>query len=1024
MADTSPSAALPPALVATAQIPLLWQQARASLDRQAARIHERTAQFTGRHALLAEIERVAASLGQGLIRIEGLVGSGVTSTLCQFAQTRPSVIWLAEDDAGQGVQALCAQLIGLTNIRVPLVPPAVVSDPRVLEDLLAEAGKEWQGPGPLIVLIDDLLAAYHAQAPTEPIFPARIPQGVVIAYGCVPRATTPSPADACITLEDFPLDAVDLARFFDPLMAATKRNTLLQNSQGNLLYLRFAQDLHCKGLIAEDDLPVGLSALHRAWWSKLDDTERRLALLLAAANEPLPNDLCAELLGADPLLVANRWSSFTDYTSGDPQEDIEGTISFYHNATRAFVVQTARKDVALIHADIASLVQKDFIDARTHEIIRPSAFTRSWEANAYMMHQFARHCFFSPTQQRSLVLPTVAGRTWVRFQQRRGSALAAAHDAAWEQWGASIDGPLGRLARSTFLAGSLATLARTLPIDGPMEALILSLDSPDRDGILKRILAICDQLPDGREKAPLLRRLGEVCYGERRMRTTAMRLLSQALDLEAPTPPKVWRDEREQLLAALARAILERGYWKESLEIATHISHSERRGMVETDVVRALIAQHDLERADLVAHGITHDNLRSWAQAEVAVAKAKSDDIAGADVLLSSIPLTTANAWAQIEVACFQATSDEDAARARIEQLSAEGQRDRGRARLAHVLATLDKDGDALSMAEHIDAVAVRVTALLDLRLTLEGLVAMLALEQATAVISALDGDDRVPLIAALAAAHAALGRRERALSIADQLDPHEERDRALARIAVALGSSGDYVQAQAVINLVNDQDERDWAFDELTRILASAGRWLEAYQSGRSIVDEDQRARTLAEVVIEQARQGDVLAAQEMALTIDHVNERNRALIVLGPLLLRADQRDLALKLQDHFAQPDAKSRYQTALVTGMLDMATHLPTTQAANIWAEARHLALAIARPMERVRALIALADAMIEHNPVLAQSSLGLAMRICANSRGDALRGLEIAAPTFARLGGARLLVELATALGECDTWLIA
>jgi tetratricopeptide (TPR) repeat protein len=504
------------------------------------------------------------------------------------------------------------------------------------------------------------------------------------------------------------------------------------------------------------------------------------------------------------------------------------------------------------------------------------------------------------------------------------------------------------------------------------------------------------------------------------MRAAAMRLLSQALDMEEQDPPRTWRDEREQLLMALARTAVEGGAIDDALTIGGRISHAERRGMIETEVVRALLAAGALERATAVAGSIGHDGMREWAISEVAVSLARTGQPGEAERLLAGLTLETANAWGQIELACDQARGDEHAALARIELLPSESQRDRGRARLAHALAQAAKDGDALHVAGQISNVAVRVAALLDLRLTLEGLVAMLALEEATAAISELTSDDRVPLMAALAAAHAALGRRERALRIVQQLAEGEERDRALARVAVALAGAGDHEQARTVAALLNDDDERDWVFDELTRLLVSAKRWEEALALGSQVAGQVQRARTLAELYIAQASSGDAAAAYAHAANLAPAAERDRALTAIIPALIAAGHSAQALAGQALFDHSDTLSRYQAALVSALVfALGEHPIDVQRSGKWQEAYQLAQHIARRTDRSNALLALAQAAASTDPALAQTILGEALHTVATSRAEALRCVEQAAALLMRLGEPRLLPGIAAAIEEID-----
>src|SRR5690349_7248424 len=131
---------VPPALTALAAFPTLHEQAGRSVAAQARRIAERQAHYIVRPALLKSLdERIRAS-GGGLIALEGARGSGATALLCHLATTRQYAFWLPEDDAGDGVAALCAQLIALHQLPIALVPPAVDRDATALEQLLAEAG--------------------------------------------------------------------------------------------------------------------------------------------------------------------------------------------------------------------------------------------------------------------------------------------------------------------------------------------------------------------------------------------------------------------------------------------------------------------------------------------------------------------------------------------------------------------------------------------------------------------------------------------------------------------------------------------------------------------------------------------------------------------------------------------------------------------------------------------------------------------------------------------------------------------
>ncbi len=1027
-----------PALRALDAYPLLRAVVAPSLEQQYARIAERVATFAGRHATLDELHQILHTAKGGLVALEGPPGSGVTTILAYLATQYPATFWFGNDDAGQGAAALYAQLVAMYRPSVPLITPVVERDPLAIEQLLNEISTNRTASMPLIVLIDPPATTNQPHNPLPLPLPLQLPPGVLVVYATTPDERLPWTAQFRVRL---PLAGLELAReqvlflqrhhcppdWIAPLCAA---------AQGSYLYLRLALPMAHAGWLNVRELPLGLEALYAAWWQTLDEPARQLALVLAAAGEPLPLDLAAELLGSDPTPHLAQWTALglafieSRAVAPPPNDDEPSTTeatqhfaAFYHWTTRDYLARSLSADLAATHARLAALAQ-DITDG-------PSDIRTD-----YLARHFSRHAALGPTFAQMHVLPRVVQRDWIVAQERRsGQHAAAANDLAWELDRAVTNapeepqelGPLLRLVRSAALAGTLATRARTLSPDAALAALGVALERRGREVGLKRVLDLVEQLPDGQDKALVLRQLGDACYALN-LRSSAMRLLSRALDLEEQRFPRTWRDQREQLHSALVSAALSLGAVEVALTISARISHNERRGMAETQVARWLLEQYAasgatplMTQARRVACAITHEGMGAWARAEVAVALARAGDQLAAEELLNSVTIETANAWAQIELACDSAPHDEDAARRRINALRSPNQRDRGLARLAHALALADKDGDALAAAEQIGDVEVRVAALLDLRLTLEGLVAMLALERATAEIDVLTGDARVPLLAALAAAHAALGRRERALGIAEQLAEGEERDRALSRVAVAFAQQGDYVQAQATARALEDDDERDWAFDELTRLLAAAGHWSEAERQAEEIKANDQRARTQAELAIARSRADDPLAALQMALSIDAPGERARALTMIAPLLVGAGGVDAAIAIgggtkdmpaqHSPFTTLDARSRYLAAVAVGLAECGQ----------LDQAQVLTTAALRPLDRARVNLAIARAAALHDRKLAYATLGAALRTAALGRDEAFRVLEQAAPVLARLGGADLLAAVAAAVDEVDSW---
>ncbi len=1030
MTITYPPPSEPPALVALRSYPLLLATVENSMLRQTAEIGTREQTFTGRGDTLARLHELLHSLTGGLVAVEGPPGSGVTTLLAHLAATRPVAFWFHDDDPRQGAAALAAQLIALYGGSIPLIPPAVHSDPLALEPALAEIAAHTSASGPLVVLLDPPACTLQPDTPRMAALFSHIPPNMLVVCGCKPGDTLPTRPVAHVALPDAGAEVAQDQRHLLQMMECPDPwiEPVISTAEGNMLYIRLSYGLLLRGLLTPDQLKPGLDFLHRVWWSRLDRFEQQLALLLAAAGEPIPIDLCSEMIGADAYRLLAAWSVIgfavqfnPSHTYGpQPSNSIAvPTAAFAHWMTRDYLARYYSAELAEAHARLArqafaaldlQALLPDGVDITDH-------VATAQDGKTYLSRQFARHAALGTAETKTILLPLVTRRDWVRMQERRSDSLAeAAHDLAWELHSAAASGLVVRLARSAALAGTLVSLARTLAPDAAVAALSEAIERYGRDAGLKRVRALVDQLPDVQSKALILRRLGEECYNLQ-MRTSAMRLLSQALDIEEQKQPASWREQREQLLAELAAATLNLGAVDSALQIGGRIGHVERRGMVETQVVQWLLAHNELTRASRIARRIDHESLGAWAQAEVAVALERAGDVAAAALLLSEVQSETARSWAEIELACDAAATDEEAARRRIDKLSTPHQHDRGLTRLARALALADKDGDALDAAGQIQDVAVRVSALLDLRLTLEGLVAMLALEQVNSVIGKLERDVRVPLVSLLAASYASLGRRDQAMQVAEQLDEGEERDRALSRVALALVQQGNRTEGLEIARALTDDDERNWTLDELVRELASVGLWSPARQLCAEIGTQEQQAHTMANLAIARARAGDPLAALDLAGSIALPAEYIRAVTIIAPLLVAAGQVERALSIaqpaatQPHILQPAQSSRY-LAVVAAALAEQGHME---------QSRMVTHDIARPLDRARARLALAYAAAASSPQESFAELALALQEALLGRDEAFRLLEEAVPTFATLGGAPLLLEVATVIDRLDSW---
>jgi len=1003
-------AALPRAFAALEQFPALRDAVAASLRRQRAHAAACLAAYAERPRLVAAITAAARGPRGGLISVVGPPGSGVTSLLAALAARHPWPLWLP-DSAPDGLAACYAQLVALHRPSIPLLDPTAASDPAALEQLLSEAAATAPGPAPIVLLIDALDPPGQPLGPGPVPLPAELPPGVVLLLGGTPGAPLPYPLLASFQLPDADPDllAVQARALAAQRCPPAWVEPLCDAAAGNFLYLRLALAALRAGTLALHGLPAGLTALLEHWWAQLAPAEQRLAALLAAAAEPLPLSLALELVGSDPQATLAHWANrglidlepqAASPAADGPSAPAEPLACFTHRALAAFVGQVAPAALDAAHADLAAARLR-------HAIGAPDASAR------YLERQFARHAALAPGGLAQQALPGLISRDWLRAHERRAGLAGARDDARWELRAAATAATPLRLVRAAACVGLLTTRSRSLTPAAAAEALQVALQHHGREPTLKRVLESVERLPDGYAKATVLRRLGEVCYAAG-MRSAAMRLLSRALDLEENPTSRAWRDTREALLVALASAALKLDAVDVALAIAERIEHRERRAMLETQVVRQLLATGALERAQRLARAVLHESMGAWARAEVAVALSRHGDPRGA-LMLQEISLETVAAWAQIELACDEVLRDEAAARRRIDALPTQGQRDRGLARLARTLAAAGDEGAALAAAEAIVGVDSRVAALIDLRLNLEGLVATLALERATRDIGAVTGDERTPLVAALAAALAALGRHDQALAVAHRLPAGEERDRALARVTVALAQRGEHQAAGALLQAIDDADERAWAYEEFARLLAAAGRWDEAVTMTAHVATEEQQARARADLAVERARAGEPPAALAMARAVAAPAERARALSLIAPLLVAGGAAGQALALLDDHATlvgATARGRYQAAVAAAL---AEHGQLAAAATVVATIR-------RPADRARAGAALAHALASHDPQLAQAVLGETLRVAAVGRDETLRALELAVPALAALGGAALLEATALAVDEVDRWL--
>lgn len=990
---------LPPAVAAVTEYSHLYHQARRALEVQTQRIIERCASFVQRPAAVATLDQAVRNCDSGIVALDCGHGGGATALICWLAATRRWAFWLPEDDAGGGLSALCAQILALADLPVPLVPPVASRDALTLERLLAEAAEGRQPGDPLVIVIGRMPDS--ADVPAPPPLPVSLPPGVVVVMPVTPDTQQPAIGSHVAAHVSFQADEAWLAEIAAHLSRNRRLATVLASrSQGSPLYVRLAIGLLARRALDVKRLPHGLTGLHQRWWEGLDAQGRALARILAATREPLPLPLAAtlaECAEATATRLVQRWGLLIERTGAG--------IRLYHRTTRTFIAAVSGDELASTHARFVELTLAQSNGAPE----RPG-----WQHEPALSREFARHSALGGSATQAAI-SSVTRRAWMRAQERRtGNLSDAAVDGLWALRAAIESNSALQLVRAAALTSGLTFLARSLPPHAPAEVFAAAVDrGQPREATMRRIRAMIDQLPDGRDKALALRNLGEVCYALR-MRAPAMRMLSEALDLEAPGPTRQWRDQHEETLVALARAAISIGAPDTALGITTRIVHTERRGMIETEVVRWLIAHRRLSRAEEVAYAIAHPGNHDWAMAEVAIAHARAGDYERAGLVLDTLRAATTVAWVTAELACDAARRGNPRAADRVMLLPNPALRDRALAQVARALIVQVAPETALEVARMIDDHETRARCLIDMALDHPPVAAQALDEAATAAI-AIEGEERASVIAALAAAEAASGQFEVGMRMAALLPEGEERDRAHSRTAIALARRGDYATAETVALTISDEDERSWALDELARILAANGRHREAFALAAQIGDDAARARLEADLAIAWARSGAAVAAHARAEQIAVPAERARAQAAIAQPLVVSGARAPAFTSIADVLPPDARSRY---LLAAAQALAAHgLPD--------DAEEVARLIPRPLERARALVATAHAVVKRQDVQrAHRLLGQAfLTIAPLGRTETLQCIGWAADALALIGGAELLLTAAVALDEIDSWLV-
>lgn len=591
-------------------------------------------------------------------------------------------------------------------------------------------------------------------------------------------------------------------------------------------------------------------------------------------------------------------------------------------------------------------------------------------------------------------------RSWIAAQERRSGGLAqVATDARWALTSAAPH-PQSNLAptmRAALIAATLASLARTLPARLPGVALrdAVARGVP-REQALRQVRQIVDDLPAGLARAACLRQLGEASHALG-ARTQSLRMLSEALDLEAPGLPRSWHEEREETLVALARAALQRGDPDVALGITASIANIARRGLIETEVVRRLIGDGRLRRAEEVAVAIGHAATHDWAMAEVAWAHERTDDPQRAALVQTTIGARSAQAWLAGERAAAAARRGAPDACAALLAIPSVALRDRA---LARVLAAYPATQIAalLAAAAQIADPEQRARALIE---QLAAHPAAAALHtSALAAVAVLVGETRAAVLVQLAAAVMRGGDLHAALRTAAEIDDAEARDRAHARIATALAAAGDLRAAAEVAAVVEDDDERDWTLGEIALVAARTADAPRADALLAEMLGRAEHDRAAADVAIALARGGAAFEAHSRAIAIDTAAERMRALVLIAAALVQ-QQASATQVIACAPRDSDERSRYLAAAV--IAGAALPLET----------------IDRPTDRCRA--AFARWRARPDTTTQAAALAALASVCDGGRRPLLDQIAWGAETLGALGGAELLLAIASSLNEVDGW---
>lgn len=252
--------------------------------------------FVGRDAVLAELDRFAASSAGGYFEIVGDAGLGKTALAAEIAQRRDAIAFLTSASGGtqhaaQFLKHVSAELLIRYELDLKALPTGVADSPTVLTQFMRLAVE--RSDAPVWIVVDALDEADTAAPGANPLLlPPHLPAGVFVVVTRRAGALLVGPGTAIQRYElmhDAPDQIADVGAFVRSQVAADKRlAAALDASQisvgelvgalthdgadGNFMYVSFMLAEVAASEPGRVDLtrfPPGLTGYYDQFWARM-----------------------------------------------------------------------------------------------------------------------------------------------------------------------------------------------------------------------------------------------------------------------------------------------------------------------------------------------------------------------------------------------------------------------------------------------------------------------------------------------------------------------------------------------------------------------------------------------------------------------------------------------------------------------------------------------------------------------------------------------------------------------------------